>query len=120
MKITLEQLAKHHGITLSSVKKWSIEKRLQRLADMKAGVQPHITDLISELAGACYRASCYVKTNVEFSPYYFQGKATSFQVYYRKPGEDKNTWLIEPITECSTVWLCAAIAKVEGLINDKK
>ena len=115
MKITLDQLAKHHSITLGSVKKWSIEKRLARLADMRAGVQPHITDLISELAGACYRASCHVKAPVEHSFVHYQGAPGFFHVYYRKLGEDENTWIVEPMTASNIDVLQAAIAKVEDL-----
>ena len=114
MKPTLEQPAKHHGITLSSVKKWSKPKRAAKLADMRAGVQPHITDLISELAGACYRASCHVVRNVQFE-YHIGKEMQFFCLYYMKPGQDEITYLVPNCTDMTTVYLCNAIAKVEEL-----
>lgn len=112
-----KQLAAAYGLSPNTTKKWDSVKRAKAVRDVEAGVLPHITDLISELSGACYRASCHVKSHVELSFNHFNGKAGSFQVYYRKPGEDENTWLIEPMTEVNTATLSGAIAKVEGLIR---
>jgi hypothetical protein len=114
MKPTLNQLAKHHGVSVSAVKKWSKAKQAAHIRDMQAGVLPHITALVGELAGACYRASCHVGRNVQLESH-FSKEMPFFCVYYRKPGESELTYLIENCTELSTVWLCAAIAKVEEL-----
>ena len=116
MKPTLEQLAKHHGITLSSVKKWSKPKRAAKLADMRAGVQPHITDLISELAGACYRASCHTGKSVKAD--FFYHKDADYQMLNVFTFDDD--FKVIPIInneQLSTVMLCAAIAKVEELCH---
>ena len=116
MKITLNQLAKHYGITLSSVKKWSIEKRLARLADMHAGVQPHITDLVAELAGACYRASCHTGKSVKSDVFYHSDADYQMLNVYTF---DDNFKVIPIINneQLSTVILCAAIAKVKELCH---
>jgi hypothetical protein len=112
--MTLEQLANHYGITRSSVKAWSIQKRLSRIADIKAGVKPSVHRLIAELASECYRASCYIGKHVNLDTYYAP-TGGHFCVSYQQAGDDKLTYLVEPFTALNAVNLSGAIVKVQEL-----
>ena len=107
--MTLQQIATAYGLTRSAIEKWPLEKRQQAIADLKAGVQPHIAELIGKLSIACYRASCHTGNQYVFEIY---AKNKYFDVHWFD-GESCRT-LVE-VNDLNTVKLSGALAKVEEL-----
>lgn len=108
--MTLQQIATAYGLTRSAIEKWPLEKRQQAIADLKAGVQPHIAELIGKLSIACYRASCHTGNRYDLD---FTAESKFFNVYEFTKFECKAFVDLSPV---NTVNLAGALIKLEELI----
>lgn len=68
--MTINEIAKAHGISASAVKKWPLQKRKQAIADLSHGIDPIIAGLVAECAMEAYRASKRTGFVVNFQPYF--------------------------------------------------
>jgi len=112
-----KDLAAAYGLSIETVRRWPAAKRAAAIADIEAGVQPQVAELVAELAKACYKASMYVKDNVLFDYYLCPEDAqfSRFTVHYREKGKADLTYVVDPFTPLTAINLSGAIAKVEEL-----
>ena len=112
-----QDIANHYGLSRETVRRWSADKRLQAIADIKAGINPQLAALIGELATACYKATMRVGDNVLFD--YFlcptDMQFSWFNVHYRKKGDDQLTYVVESMTQMNCINVAGAISLVGAL-----
>ena len=109
-----KDLAAAYGLSIETVRRWPAAKRAAAIADIEAGVQPAVADLVGELAKACYKASMHIKSAVCFDAYYGSSKAW-FNIHYNTGYGTPLTYLVDSGTELTAINLSGAIAKVEAL-----
>jgi len=116
-KMTNQDLADIHGLTIHAVKKWSREKRVSAILEAQQGINPQIAQLIGELAVACYKASCRKGFNIQYAPYFSEcedGSAGRFSIYYL-PADSAECVYVVKDQAITALRLHGAIAKVEAL-----
>ena len=112
-----QDIANHYGLSRETVRRWPADKRLQAIADIKAGINPQLAALIGELAAACYKASMRVGDNVFFD-YHTAPKNPEhgfFGIHYRKAGESELTYVVPNVTRLNCINVAGAISLVEAL-----
>ena len=103
-----KDLAAAYGLSIETVRRWPADKRLQAIADIKAGINPHITEAIAKLSAACYKAQARTGKGVKFD--LWQANC-AFEVFLFEPGMKM---LVER-SDLNCINLAGALAIVEAL-----
>jgi hypothetical protein len=111
MNIKVKEIAKAHGLSYHTVRRWPEERLQQEQKDLDAGVRPAIAKLIGELAAECYRAQAHLGEYVHLD---IGTENSCFWVWFKNTVGDMSCIGDEPL-QLNAINLSGAIVAVREL-----
>ena len=109
--IKIKEIAKAHGLSYHTVRRWPKERLQQEQKDLDAGVRPVIAKLIGELAAECYRAQAHTGRTVKLEVW----RLNEYFSIWKSDCDGVFMPLVVDATELNTINLSGAIVAVREL-----